>query len=425
MLNLDVTTKQHKGMNVHIVPTTKFKTITITLKLKTPINRDIATQRALLSYVLDKATNKYPTAKQVRMKLDDLYGAVFGIANGKKGPYHTLSFRMEIANEKFLTKQVSLLKDALNLLSEILYNPYIEEGAFKPAIVTREKRTLRSNLKGIIDNKVAYANMRLTDEMCKGEAHAIHTHGYEEDLEKITPAHLYDYYKDMLTNDIFDLYIVGDVKVDEVMDIVKETFTRQHSREEAPIDIAHKEIEEVKEVTERQQINQAKLHIGYRTNVTIFDQDFTALQVFNGLFGAFPNSKLFKNVREKHSLAYYTASRLGAYNGIMIVFSGIAPDDNEKAQAIIDEQVEAMKQGDFTDEEIAEMKTLLLSNMKEALDSASAITEMLYNRHAANLEFNLNKSVERLEKVSRDEIITVAHKIEKDTIYVLTEEEVK
>src|SRR5690625_7253251 len=72
-------------------------------------------------------------------------------------------------------------------------------------------------------------------------------------------------------------------------------------------------------IIDKQDIQQAKLHLGYRTNSTYQDDDYHALQVFNGIFGGFTTAKLFFNVREKNSHANYDAAKIESCKDILIV----------------------------------------------------------------------------------------------------------
>src|SRR5690625_2130730 len=117
-----------------------------------------------------------------------------------------------------------------------------------------------------------------------------------------------------------------------------------------------KEIVAPQKIVEKDSIHQAKLHIGYRTFCTYKDDQYAALQVFNGLYGGFPSSKLFLNVREKHSLAYYVGSRIESHIGLLIVYSGVETEEYERTCSIIQEQLDALRQGQFTEEELAEIK---------------------------------------------------------------------
>src|SRR5690625_3623189 len=174
----------------------------------------------------------------------------------------------------------------------------------------------------------------------------------------------------------------------------------------------------VNEVIERQNIQQAKLHLGYRTNCIYKDNDYPALQVFNGIFGGFPSSKLFINVREKNSLAYYAASRLESHKGLLLVFSGIAANDYEKAREIIELQMTAMRNGEFTEDELSETKDLIINQLLETLDHPQGIVELLYQQVIGDKVISPEELIEKIASVTVKDVIQVASNIQEDTIYL-------
>ncbi len=177
-------------------------------------------------------------------------------------------------------------------------------------------------------------------------------------------------------------------------------------------------------IIEEDDIKQAKLHFGYRTNITYDDPEYAALHVFNGLFGGFPSSKLFMNVREKHSLAYYAASRIESHKGLMFVFSGIGPDQYEKAKEIILEQMEQMRNGQFTDNELAETKEMTINQLRETLDNPQGMIELHYQSVLARSSLSPNQLLENVKQVTIDQVIDVANRIKLDMVYLLTSKEV-
>src|SRR5699024_1774651 len=259
-------------------------------------------------------------------------------------------FQLEVANQRFIENETTIMEEALHLFKEIIFEPNRDVTGFKEAIVTREKATLKNKIESIYDDKVSFANQRLIDHMCKDESYHLHTNGYEDDLATITGENLSAYYDTVLASDDMDFYVLGDIDVMEIEKQITNIFTRpSHQPREQVVEKPPRNRKDVQTIVETQSIQQAKLHLGYRTNSTYQDEDYVALQVFNGLYGGFPNSKLFLNVREKHSLAYYAASRIESHKGLLLVFSGIEPSDYTKAKTIIDDQFSEMQQGNFTD----------------------------------------------------------------------------
>ncbi|WP_130860210.1 EF-P 5-aminopentanol modification-associated protein YfmF [Gracilibacillus phocaeensis] len=409
------------GFDLHLLHTKKFKTIHLSLKFTTKLTRENVTKRALLPYVLQQGTNQFPTAMKLRQRLDELYGTVLSIDTSKKGEHHILTVRLELANEQYISGEANLLDKGIEFLQEVLYQPKTEADGFDSKIVDREKQTLLSKIEALTEDKMSFANTRMIEEMCQDEAYHLRVHGYQEDLAAITPKVLFDYFQEMLTSDHLDVFVVGDIEELAVEDKVAPLV---RTRKPATIaDNQFKDAGQQQTIVEHDDINQAKLHFGYRTNITYQDGDYPALHVFNGLFGGFPSSKLFLNVREKHSLAYYAASRIESHKGLMFVFSGIAPEQYEKAKSIILEQMEQMRQGEFTDNNLAETKEMTVNQLRETLDNPQGMIELHYQRVLAKSALSPEQLLENVKRVTKEQVIEVANKVQLDTIYLLTSKE--
>ncbi|SFA76560.1 Predicted Zn-dependent peptidase [Lentibacillus halodurans] len=423
MIGTNENIMEANGFYLHTVPTKKFKTISITAKFKAPLSRETITQRALLQQVLQQGTQSFPDRSALQMKLDSLYGAVLTMDSSKKGDYHMMTVRLETANQKFISDESAIMDETIELLKEVVYNPLSENNAFIPSVVAREKDTLKQKINAVTDDKMRFANMRLLDEMCSDERYRLHVQGYEEDLEAITPESLYAYYRSMLREDQLDVYVSGDVDVNAMETKIKSAFMRDEEQNSvAVITESMKKQDHPQVIIEKQNIQQAKLHFGYRTNIAFGDDDYFALHVFNGLFGGFPSSKLFINVREKNSLAYYAASRFESHKGLLFVFSGIAPKDYQQARDIIEQQMDVMKNGDFTEEEMANTKELIINQLLETMDNSKGMIELLYQQVVADTERSPETLIEGIQNVSKDDVIQVANKLYLDTIYLLTNE---
>lgn len=408
-----------KGYKLHLINTGKYKTNTLVWKMKAPINAENVTLRALLPYVLQSNSKKYPSTALLRSYLDDLYGAVFYVDLAKKGEYHVISMIIEVANEKFLTDSTPLLKKAVEFLAEILTNPNTDGNAFNRETVEQEKRTLKQRIQSVFDDKMKYSNFRLIEEMCKDEPYALNVHGRIEDVDSITPEALYEYYQQAINEDELDLYIIGDIDEEETASIVDEEFHFQ-SRTPKKTGTGRAKIGEVQEIQEVQDIRQGKLNIGFRTNILYGEPDYFPLQVLNGIYGGFSHSKLFINVREKNSLAYYAASRLESHKGLMIVMSGIDSKNYQQAVDIIKEQMEAMKKGDFSDEELAQTKAVIKNQLLETMDTARGTIEILYHNVVAGKNISVDEWLTRVDETTKEDIEKAAAKIQLDTIYFLT-----
>lgn len=418
----NVKTIKENGINVHVIETEKYKTNTVVLHMRMPLTKDKVTKRALLPYVLQSGSENFPSRQEIRSYLDELYGATLSADVSKKGEDQILSFRMDIANENYLKDKTPILEEALKLLSEIVLKPIKENGVFQNTIVANEKRNLKQRIQSIFDDKIRYANMRVTEEMCKEEPYGINVWGYENEIDTVTTEALFEEYTDLLEKAFFDLYIVGDVKTENIEKIIKQYFTLPSTRKEVVEQKQNSDkklIEKETVVIEEQDIKQGKLHIGFRTNTTYNDEDYFAMQMYNGLFGGFSHSKLFINVREKASLAYYASSRFESHKGILMVMSGIEFKNFDQAVSIIKEQLKNMQSGDFTEAEIEQTKAVLKNQILETIDVPKGFVELLYHNAVATNVRTIEDWLTGIENVSKEEIVKVASKIQLDTIYFL------
>ncbi|MRC30191.1 insulinase family protein [Bacillus thuringiensis] len=406
------------GLRVHIIPTDKYKTNTFVFRFKAPLNEDTVTERALLPYVLQSATEKLPSVIRLRQYLEELYGSSLAVDVSKKGEDHIISIYVDIANEVYLHDAPPLFEKALSMLSDIVLHPATEGNGFLSSIVESEKRALLQRIEATYDDKMRYANERLIEEMCKVEPYRLSANGKKESVTSITNESLYQYYQKVLAEDEMDLYIIGDIS-ENAVDLVSKYFSISTRPVRERNVLLHRRNNEEKEVVEKQELKQSKLHIGYRTFVTYKDEDYFALQLFNGLFGGFSHSKLFVNVREKNSLAYYAASRFESHKGLLFVMSGIEAKNYEKAVEIIKEQMLAMQNGEFSEEEIHQTKSVIQNQILEAIDTPRGFVEMLYHGIISDRTRPVEEWLTCIESVTKEEIVKVAKNIELDTIYFL------
>ena len=121
-----------KGIKLHIVETNKFKTNLITVTLSMPLTRENVTFNSVIPAVLKRGTNNLKTQEEISKKLEEMYGAEFDCGIEKIGDNHILKFYIETLNDKFIPQKdgKNLAKEGLDLLFDIIFNPYTENRLF-------------------------------------------------------------------------------------------------------------------------------------------------------------------------------------------------------------------------------------------------------------------------------------------------------
>ncbi|MFC4077900.1 EF-P 5-aminopentanol modification-associated protein YfmF [Salinithrix halophila] len=413
-------TVQAGNLRVHVCSTDKFKTNSISALIQQSLTEESVTFHALLPAVLQRGTKSSPSTLELKRKLDDLYGATLFGDVFKRGERHILQLGLEIPNEEYLSETESLLERGAAFLGEVLTTPVIEGEAFRESYVKAEKKNLKQKIESLLDDKIRYAAQRCVAEMCKGEPFSLFNHGRLDDLEQIDAGNLYTYYRELIQTRPIDLYFVGNLSVDRVLRLVEQFFpTEGRERKDVPHAAVEHQVDQIKDVVDHLDVKQGKLNVGARTQLSIRDEDYVPLMMYNGILGGFPHSKLFINVREKASLAYYAASRLESHKGLLTVQSGIEIQNYRKAVDIIQEQFELMSNGEISESEMEQTRAMMVNQLRERQDRAYDLIDSHYHGILSGIERPLDVMIRDVKKVTKEDVKRVAQNIQIDTIYFL------
>lgn len=409
------------GIRYFWLPTEKFKTVTVKMYIHQELQAEVATKTALLPSVLERGTKRYPDSQRLRRELENLYGAELSTDVGKKGERHLLEVALEMIQPEYL-KEKKLLQKGLHVMKSLLSEPLVEEGGFRRSYVDQEKDQLAREIKSLINDKTSYALERCVQEMCSGERFGIYKLGSLENLEKIEREELYNYSQQLLRENPIDLYIVGLQEQEEVESLLNDTFSFPRApslKEIPPTEVYMEDIREVTETEEKMPVNQGKLVMGYRTNIAYDHELYYPLAFYNGILGTFPHSKLFQNVREKASLAYFVFSRMERHKGIMVVAAGIDNKDYEQAVDIIKKQTEAISRGEITREEMENTRIGFMNQLRTQTDNPNSLINFYLDADIGGRRHSFEDVMDRLMKVTPEEVVEAAQKVKLDTVYFL------
>ena len=420
-MNLE-TTDIKEGIRLHKIKTNKYKTNLMSVFLTSKLSRDDITKKALILTVLRRGTNNLKTQEEISKKLEELYGASFDCGIDKLGDKHVLKFYVESLNEQYLYQKEDILSQSLNILFDIVFNPLLENGVFKQEYIDEEKQNLRIIIEGQKDNKAAYATQRCIEEMYKEKPYGLYKYGYVEDLEKIDSKNLYEAYLNLIKTCKIDIFVSGDFDEKTLEEKVKSN--QQISKlEPRKVEYLNEESEssntqEENIVRENMQISQGKLNIG----LDVLSDNKSAVSVYNAILGGGANSKLFQNVREKASLAYSAGSIYIKPKSKIIIKTGIEHKNYDKALQIIKEQIDDMKNGKFSDEDIQHAKELIIASFKAMQDEQDSEISFYFGREIQKESKDIDKQIKEVSEVTKQNIVDVANKIKINTIFFLTRE---
>ena len=407
--------------------TKKFKTATLRLVLLTQLNREHAAKNALLPRVLLRGTKRYPDMAALAMALEELYGATLTPKVVKKGEIQCVGLTASFVDDACLPKEDAILEQMTDLLGEVLLSPVREAGHLKTEYVTGERDQLLDEIRGQINNKRTYALTRLSELMCDGEAFSVSRLGTEDEAQGMDAASLTAHYETLLGAAPVELFYSGTASIEQVEQALTkalQALPRTEPDFDLGTDVRMNSLgEEPRYFEEEMDVTQGKLSLGFRLGVCMEAPDYAAIQLLHYIYGGSVNSKLFLHVRERLSLCYYASSVLEKTKGLLFVASGIEFSKFDEAKTEILAQLDAIRGGDISDEELSWGKKALTTDLRILKDEPSQLEDFYLQQTILGEEDGIDELIANVEQVDKAQLIQIANGLQLDAIYFLTGEE--
>lgn len=411
------------GVTLTALRTDKFKSSYLSLTLMAPMDTKTVTANALLPSVLRRGTRTYPDTQALSAALDDLCGGTLEARVRQQGEAQCIGFAGSFLDDAFSPDGTPILEPAAALMGELLLAPATEQGIFRADYVSGEGKNLADRIRAQINEKRQYSIKRLTEQMCADEPYGIDKLGFAEEAISLSPQQLWDRYQTLLRTAPIALYYCGSAPVERVEQALKNALQGLPERQVEQITACAEEekpVEKVRCFEDALDVTQGKLALGWRTGgITIRSEEYPALLVLNAVYGGTTTSKLFMNVRERLSLCYFASSMLDKQKGLMVVSSGIEFEQYERAKEEILAQFKACVTGDFTEQELEAGRRAIISSLTSCKDSQGRLEDYWLGQNAAGLRVKPEELADAVAKVTAEQVIAAAEKMELDAIYFL------
>lgn len=406
--------------NLHTIKTNKFKTITVKINFKRKLIKEEITARNMIVNMLCESTESFPTKRLMAIECENLYELGCAGMNYTSGIYNIMSFEATFLNEEYTEK--GMLDKSIEFISNLIFRPNLEKkGVFKEDNFKLAYNSLKETILSQKDNPEMYSKARMLEEMEPNTCVSYRRCGYIEDLEKLSPKTLYQYYESVLNSDIIDIFVIGDISTSHIRKLIENNFKQIKTlKKPTKSHFYHPKKHRFfpKKVFESQKISQSKLVLGYKIEkMSDFELRYV-LNVYSYILGGGADSKLFKTVREENSLCYYVNSVPQPLNSIIMINAGIDKDNYKKAVDLIKKEVNNIKKGKFSNDDIIKAKVTYANSLKELEDSPESILGLY-----AGIEYlksdNLGERLNKINRVTSSDVVKLASKIHLDTIYML------
>ncbi len=412
------TKKDLGSFGLHLINTDKFKTTTVKVIFHTPIHKEEITKRALLADVLLQSTEKYNSKRNLTIKAEDLYSAEVGTSNQRIGNYIFTSFTLQTLNDEY-TEEGNVEK-SIEFLSEIIFHPDVEKKAFKKDKLDLAKYNTVVSISSVKEDATNYSLIRMTEAYDKESPISYRMTGYLEDLEQITEKNLYETYCNMIENDYADIFVVGNYNNKVITSLIKKYFKFKKIKKAKESYYLNPKKPRKRRLFAKETINntQSKLAIACPiSKMTDYERNYS-LVLANLIFGGVSDSKLFKEVREKNSLCYTIYSLINKLDNLLVIMAGIDKINFNKTVELITHNLNEMKKGHFTKEDVEVAKEMYHTSLEAIEENENAIISEFLFEEILGLD-PIPQRIEKMSKVKKQDITKVCKKITMDTVFLL------
>ncbi len=412
---------EEDGYDIHTIKLNKYKTTTLNIIFRKELKKEDISFYVMLARLLTESSKKYKTKREISIELERLYSSLIYASCSLEGNSLNFEITYDFLNPKYCYD--GYLEETIAFPFELLNHPNTKDGKFDSASYNICLNQFKTTIEEEKEYASSYAIKRSLENMDNTSPSSYSTIGYLEDLDKMNPASLVKAYHKLFTDFKIDIYVAGNVDMNQVVDYIRKYFkVKNNNQKLCNLYIKNKERKEVKDIVEYGDYEQATLVMIYNMiNLTKRERD-VVLPLFNSIFGGNElTSKLYMNVREKNSLCYNIVSFMHRFSNLLMIRAGINADNKDKCVKIINKCLREMINGDFSEEDILCAKKIRINLAKMRDDSTWSI---INNQIAMDIDnaLDTNKLIEEYKTVTKREIVALSKKIKSNLVYMLCKE---
>ena len=405
--------------NIHTIKTDKFRTCHIEIIFSKNIIKDKLSETTMLCDFLGEVSKKYPTRRDVMIRLEELYKTSFYSLCSKVGKVINSTFVLDFVDPRFI-KDKNYLENVIKFPFEMIENPLVKNNEFSIEYFHILQDRLIRDLNSLEEDSVKMVCRKSLEAMDKNSYSALFSTGTIEEIKKITPSSLYKAYQDFFKDNVCNIFVIGSLDMDKVVNLIKKYY---HNRIicDTKLDFyVHNKLPlKEKLFSVKGNFIQANISMIFGfTSISKREKDII-IHVLNYILGnGGLTSKLYKKVREENSLCYAINSMFLKYDNLLMVQSSLENKDIKKACNLIKKCIKDIAKGNFTKEDLENAKNNLIISLKMCGDNNVA----LINNYVFNIldDFpRIDDRVKMYESVTKEEIVKLAKKIKINTTFIL------
>lgn len=347
----------------------------------------------LIEHMLFKGTERR-TAKQIAESIEGRGGMLNAFTDKESTCYYCRVLSDDVAN-------------GVDVLSDMMLH-----SNFDPEELEREEEVVCEEIKRSLDEPSDHVH-----ELHLGYRWGNHPLGKpiigtEESVRSFRREHIIGYMDRRYRAETVLLSVAGNVNVDEVKAAAEKYLGKipsgvELSQPERPHGVAT--VNEVAKDTE-----QVHFCIGSE-GISVYDEsDIAVMSVLDSALGGSMSSRLFQEIREKRGLVYSVGSYTLSYGagGAYTVYGGTSQKNWELVKELVRKEFDDVMKHGLSEDELDRTKRSLAGNLVLALEGMNS-RMMRQSRNELNYgrQVTVDEALERLNKVTNDQVVTLANRI--------------
>lgn len=407
------------SFNIYTIKTDRFKTSHLEVIFKNVLKKEEIGTYSFLADMLSEGCKKYPRKKDLITRFEELYKIVIYASTMRVGNVIDLHVSLDFINPEYIEDE-GYIEDVIKTLFEVTLNPNVCNDEFDLKTFNIVKERLRREINSLKENPVKQSIKEAIKTMDSNSPTSYEILGTIEELENITPAKLYNAYKSLRKNFKVDVFLIGNLDMDNVASLIKKYFKNRYIvSDNFEVMVDNKETKKVKEKAMKSDNIQTNLVMLFNLkNLSELEKNIT-LNCFNYLYGSGGlTSKLYKSIREENSLCYAINSMYLKYDKLLMVQISLDNCNVKKAISLVKKELKNMQNGNFSEEEVRDAINNMVISLDMSLDNNIAIL----NNYVFNIYDKLPSIEERKEyfkKLTKEDIVNVSKKVKLNTIFTL------
>ncbi len=413
------------GVEFLSLPDARFKRVLLRIAFDRPLD-ELSPARTLLLPVLAQGSALHPSRRKLTCALEDLFGGVFHLGGDRVAEMHRVSANLEWVGERFLPAGAGVAEGLLKLVREILEQP-LRGGAgqpFPPETLEREREQLVRMIRSRMDDRDSFAREQFLRKMCAGEPYGRPPYGTEEEVRCLDGGILESVRCDLLEKSPVTVLAVGPFSPARLEAALRDWFEPRPGKPAAgrkvpplpqAVDPAG-----LRTVREQLPVDQGRFLFGFRFPPPASAGEMEAHSLASGVLGGGPHSLLFREVRERRSLAYGIGSSLRMLKGLLVVSAGIDAASFGEVQSEVLRQIERLRCAEVSAEEIEPARLSLLDHLESVGDSRRSLASFHLRERLLGTRRSPAQRAALLKTLGPEDLARTAGLWKPDLVYLLS-----